>query len=154
VERANKAINAGQADRSQLEAVGVHHRREAGDVSDMKQAGEPPVSLDSIARDPALVRDLGAEVVGALIVRVAAVLATLSTAAAVAPTTRSADDGERLLSAAAVAQLSGFSKRWVEKHLEDLPPRRSVAGQPRWLRSEIEKWMRSRARYGNGGSLR
>jgi hypothetical protein len=40
-----------------------------------------------------------------------------------------------VLDYAGVAAFLGVSRSWVEKHIADLPPRRSFAGTPRWLKS-------------------
>jgi hypothetical protein len=43
---------------------------------------------------------------------------------------------DSLIDKESVAALIGMSVSWVEKHSDDLPPRRSVSGNPRWLKSE------------------
>ena len=49
-----------------------------------------------------------------------------------------------------VAHLIGTSNSWVEKHTDNLPPRRSVEGNPRWLKSEVLAWVKTRPVYGQG----
>lgn len=49
-----------------------------------------------------------------------------------------------------VAHLIGMSVSWVEKHPDALPARRSVEGNPRWLKSEILTWLKTRPVYGQG----
>jgi hypothetical protein len=58
------------------------------------------------------------------------------------------DDGDRLICAEQVGGMLGRSKSWVDHHLADLPPRKSLLGEPMWLSSDIEKWMKNLPPYG------
>lgn len=55
-----------------------------------------------------------------------------------------------LIGVEGVAALIGLSVSWVEKHPDELPPRRSVAGNPRWVKSEVLAWIAQRPVYGQG----
>ena len=55
---------------------------------------------------------------------------------------------ERLLDVSEVASMIGMSGSWVEKHVKDLPHRVSVIGNPRWKKSDVEKWMKNLPTYG------
>jgi predicted DNA-binding transcriptional regulator AlpA len=69
-----------------------------------------------------------------------------------APTTEPNGDGseEQLVGTPEVAEMLGRGKSWVEHHLDDLPPRRSLLGQPVWLRRDIEAWIKNLPKYGHG----
>jgi len=109
-------------------------------------------TLDELAADPTRANDLPPEVVQALSWKCLAVLTALriaaDTAASPQATARHADDGERLLAVPGVAQRIGMSVSWVEKHTADLPARVSVAGNPRWRKSDLERWIKNRPEYG------
>ena len=105
-----------------------------------------PLTLDEIALEPQSVRRLTSEQAQQLYVHCAAVLGVLREHCR-SPLLPSA--GDRALTAAEVAELVGLSQSWVEHHQQDLPPRRSIAGTPRWLLSEIEAWLKRTARYGD-----
>lgn len=55
--------------------------------------------------------------------------------------------GSRLLTTQQLAALLGVTRRWVERHIEDLPERIDVCGKPRWREADVERWMRNRPRY-------
>ena len=102
-------------------------------------------TLDDLAHDPASAALLSEEDAVALLLRCAAVQAAITEGRSAVTARKSAD---RLLDEAQVAEVIGMSRSWVQKHVHDLPPRRSVGGSPRWLLSEIERWMRTRPGYG------
>lgn len=111
-------------------------------VSPQVSAASP--TLDSIAQNPKLALLLSPEDAAELVLSCAAVMAVLHQRS-VAPVTRAADD--RIINAEELAKILGKSKRWVEGNLEDLPPRRSLVGNPCWLLSDVEDWMRKTPRY-------
>jgi hypothetical protein len=39
------------------------------------------------------------------------------------------------------------SKSWIEHNLDKLPDRRSLYGEPVWLKSEIDRWIESLPKY-------
>lgn len=47
-----------------------------------------------------------------------------------------------------VAERIGMSASWVEKHTADLPTRVSVGGNPRWRKSDLDRWIKHRPEYG------
>lgn len=103
-------------------------------------------SLDDVARDPSLTQTLSDEQAGCMVISCASALGALRERCR-EPLLPVASD--RALSAAQVAELIGMSKSWVEHHHDELPLRRSIAGTPRWLLSDIETWLKNRARYGH-----
>jgi hypothetical protein len=82
----------------------------------------------------------------ALADRIAAAVAGKLTARAAGSSARG--ESEIFLDNEGAADLFGVSKSWVEHHLKDLPPRRSVDGTPRWLKSDLVQWARNRPVYG------
>jgi predicted DNA-binding transcriptional regulator AlpA len=110
----------------------------------------PVPSLEAIAADPTLAEALPPDAVRTLAAKAAVVLASLL---AVRGGNGAHDfrqqDADVVLDYAGVAAFLGVSRSWVEKHIADLPPRRSLAGTPRWLKSELEKWIRNRPKYGS-----
>jgi len=108
-------------------------------------------SLDELVEHPELVAELPAEVASALAGQAIAAFVALLPATASLPRAPSASEPSRpeFLDARAVAQVLGVSVSWVEKHVADLPPRRSLCGAPRWLRSDLEKWIKARPAYGD-----
>jgi predicted DNA-binding transcriptional regulator AlpA len=110
-------------------------------------------TLDELADDPARARDLPLETLQTLAWRCLTALTavhvatTPSTSPNATARTRG-DDGERLLTVQEVAVRIGMSVSWVEKHTADLPARVSVAGNPRWRKSDLERWMKNRPEYG------
>lgn len=108
-------------------------------------------TLDDVARNPALALALGPDVAMQLHIQAVTVLS------AVAPcffrpngvTALSLQGGECLIGVDEVAAVIDMSPSWVEKHTKVLPPRVSVEGNPRWRKSDIEKWVKTRPRYGS-----
>lgn len=102
--------------------------------------------------DPIRAAELPADAARLLLVRVAALQAALS-AALMPPSsaaTASASHGDRLLGVADVAVKVGKSRSWVEKHVDELPPRRRVGGEGLWSERELEAWIRTRPRWDDG----
>lgn len=115
-------------------------------------AGGP--TLDEVIADPtratalprATIQGLLNQCVAAQTVLLGALAA--SEAGAVNGTPTPADGGERLLTVPEVAERVGMSTSWVEKHAADLPARVSVAGNPRWRKSDLDRWIKNRPQYG------
>jgi predicted DNA-binding transcriptional regulator AlpA len=109
-------------------------------------------SLDDVAEDPTLAIDLDPVVILALHARalhaLTALEAPLLLRATRQPAREAQSDGQ-LLDARAVAAVLDVSVSWVEKHVRDLPPRRSLCGSPRWLRSDLDRWIHTRPSYGS-----
>lgn len=56
--------------------------------------------------------------------------------------TATVTDREPLVDAAAVAGHLGYSKKWIERHAEELGiPRRKIGGQWRFRISEVDSWI-------------
>ena len=108
-----------------------------------------PVSiptLDQLLADPAKVTTLPPEVARRYLIALATlqpVLILQSERGAKIPV-----HDDLLIGAAEVSALIGLSVSWVEKHPDALPARRSVEGNPRWLKSEVVAWVKSRPVYG------
>jgi predicted DNA-binding transcriptional regulator AlpA len=66
----------------------------------------------------------------------------------VAPTAATAEDRTVLLGVVDLARLLGRRRSWVEHHVDDLPPRRSLMGSPVWMRSDVERWIKTLPKYG------
>jgi len=111
--------------------------------------GALALSLDSIAENPQLALLLSPEEAAALSISCVAVMAVLHQRS-VAPVSR--PSAERLINAGEMAKLLGKSKSWVEKHPKDLPPRRSLVGNPCWLLSDVEKWLLNSPVYGRAAA--
>ena len=108
------------------------------------------LSLDELAAHPERVGELAADTVRHLYVRVATLKVALwanlpPSIPAVSPASR---DGDRLLGPAEVAARICKSRSWVEKHANELPPRRRVGGEGLWSEREIDVWIRTRPRWG------
>lgn len=119
-----------------------------GPGSTFDLAGLP--SLDAVAADPAAASALPPEEAHALALRClcalgALQLQTLRTSATLRPGKQPPD---RLIRSEELAELLSCSVSWIEKHTADLPPRRSLAGSPRWLLSDVLTWMKATKRYG------
>jgi predicted DNA-binding transcriptional regulator AlpA len=115
----------------------------------------PPTAvptLDELASNPERARDLSADTARALAWKCLTALTALHVATSLTGTHAGApmraDDGERLLTVPEVAERIGMSTSWVEKHTGDLPARVSVAGNPRWRKSDLERWIKNRPEYG------
>ena len=103
-------------------------------------------SLDSLMANPGKALDLPPEVRQSYLMGLFALLPVL-----ILPSERGAkipvlDDA--LIGVDEVAHLIGLSASWVEKHPDALPARRSVVGNPRWLKSEVVAWIKNRPKYG------
>lgn len=107
-------------------------------------------TLDELAAHPERANDLASDVLRALAWKCVAVLTALNVASTAPsePLTPLHDDGERLLTVPEVARRIGMSTSWVEKHTADLPARVSVAGNPRWRKHDLERWIKNRPEYG------
>ena len=57
-------------------------------------------------------------------------------------------ESDRVIGTEEVASIIGLSASWVEKHPHVLPQRVSVNGNPRWRKSDIERWIKTRPLYG------
>lgn len=106
-------------------------------------------SLDDLAANPDAAEVLSTAEVATLIVRALTVVGALG-----ARVVRDAVmDGsalrgnERMIGTEAVADRLDRSISWVEKHLDDLPPRRALAGSPAWREADINDWIRTTPRY-------
>jgi len=109
-------------------------------------------TLDELAAHPERAGDLPVEVLLSLLAKCGA-LQTGLLGALFATSGRNRhmpanDDGERLLTVPEVAARIGMSPSWVEKHTADLPMRVSVAGNPRWRKSDLERWIKNCQQYG------
>jgi predicted DNA-binding transcriptional regulator AlpA len=114
--------------------------------------------LDEMAAHPDRVAGLPAGVVAILlptcaaaITRYEALREVLRLRIAMAAAQANVDEGERLLGTEEIGRMVGRSKSWVEHHTADLPPRRSLLGQPVWLKRDIDKWIKALPRYGANG---
>ncbi len=111
-------------------------------------------SIADLAADPARVVSLPAEAARVVLGQVAAEVARWQTLAealrqrVVASTAAPAEDGTVMLGVDDLARLLGRRRSWVEHHVDDLPPRRSLCGQPVWLRSDVERWLKGLPTYG------
>jgi predicted DNA-binding transcriptional regulator AlpA len=108
-------------------------------------------TLDELATDPARVSSLPPAALQAMLYRCLTVQSALMGALLAAPApagVASADTGDRLLTVPEVAARIGMSVSWVEKHTSNLPARVSVAGTPRWRKSDLERWIKNRPQYG------
>ena len=103
-------------------------------------------SLDELAADLKLVKNLPPEVALDRYLVCMSVLMTLGPQLAIRKTEPSSTNC--FLNVDDVAQLIGMSGSWVEKHVKDLPPRKSIVGNPRWEKRDIEHWMKNRPIYG------
>jgi predicted DNA-binding transcriptional regulator AlpA len=108
-------------------------------------------TLNDLARNPALALELRPDVAMQLHIQAVMILSALtpcfSRSNRSSPLLR--EDGDCLIGVAEVAALIGMSLSWVEKHTKVLPPRVSVEGNPKWRKSEIDRWVKTRPRYGS-----
>jgi predicted DNA-binding transcriptional regulator AlpA len=106
-------------------------------------------TLDDLVECPAQAAELPADVLRALTFRALTALSALHSTMgqAAVPSTGERDQAE-LLGTREVARILDVSVSWIEKHVDDLPPRRSLCGAPRWLRADLEKWIKARPVYG------
>jgi predicted DNA-binding transcriptional regulator AlpA len=118
----------------------------------MSQNGTPTLkavpSLDALMKDPIKALDLPPEVRRSYLIGVYALLPVLGLPSEPGATIPVPDDA--LIGVDEVASLIGMSASWVEKHTDALPVRRSVEGNPRWLKSEVVAWVKARPLYGQG----
>ncbi len=107
-------------------------------------------TLDELAADPAKAAELPVEVVKQLVVKHAAVGEVLLARLIMAEPKPNGGDpgGEQLVGPAEVGEMIGRGKSWVEHHLDELPPRRSLLGAPVWLKRDVERWIQSLPKYG------
>ena len=118
----------------------------------MSEQGTPMLkalpTLDELVSDPRKALDLSPEVRRSYLIGVVALLPVL-----ILPSeggTKLAVPDDALIGVDEVARLIGLSASWVEKHPDALPARRSVEGNPRWLKSEVVAWVKARPLYGQG----
>jgi hypothetical protein len=106
-------------------------------------------TLDELLADPAKAATLPAEIVKQLIVRHAAVGEVLLTRLIMAEPKPNGDlGGEVLVGTEEVGRMLGRSKSWIEQHVDELPPRRSLLGSPVWARTDVERWIKGLPKYG------
>jgi hypothetical protein len=109
-------------------------------------------TLDELAAEPGKVDALPVEAVKRLLVRNRAVgealLARLISEPAGEPKSNGMEGDDRLIGAAAVGEMIGRSRSWVEHHLDKLPPRLSLIGEPVWLKRDVERWIKGLPKYG------
>jgi hypothetical protein len=111
-------------------------------------------TLDELGADPTKTAVLPVEVASAMLRQCAAKIAAyqaLSEALRIRIAASGAahhHDGEQLVGAEEVARMLGRGKSWVEHHLDELPPRRSLLGQPVWIRRDVERWIVRLPTYG------
>jgi len=109
-------------------------------------------TLDDLAQQPELAVGLDWAAALALHARalraLAALEAPLLAHAHVQPLRAAETDGGALLDARGVAKLIGVSKSWVDHHTADLPSAVRIGSRPRWRRSDLERWLRTRPAYG------
>jgi predicted DNA-binding transcriptional regulator AlpA len=108
-------------------------------------------TLDELAADPTKAAELSPDVAQRMCLRCIAALTALSVTAAAIRPSATAPAEDCLIGPQEVADMIGMSRSWVEKHTDVLPPRRSVEGSPRWLRSDVVRWLRNRPAYGGRG---
>jgi hypothetical protein len=119
------------------------------DLHALPSLDELSVHLDELAADLAKVATLPLETVKQLVVKHAAVGEVLLARLIMAEPKPNRDSaGEMVVGTAEVAEMIGRGKSWVEHHLDDLPPRRSLLGSPVWLKRDVERWIRSLPEYG------
>lgn len=110
-------------------------------------------TLDELAAHPQRAAELTSEAARTLLPRCSEELVRLAELrdvlllAAFANGTAKRESGDRLLDAEAVAVKIGKSRSWLEKHTDELPPRRRVGGEALWSERELEAWIRTRPRW-------
>ncbi len=106
-------------------------------------------SLDDIVADPGVAESLSDAEVATLLVRALAVQGALQARVLRRAVLDAAAlrGRERMLTTTQVAERLERSVSWVEKNLDALPPRRSLAGSPGWREADIDEWIRNAARY-------
>jgi hypothetical protein len=120
-----------------------------GGVTDLRQLP----TLDELATHPELATELRADAVLLLHARAVRALVALEGPLLVGGHTKSSPvangngQGEQLLGAEQVGQMLGRGKSWVEHHLDSLPRRRSLLGEPMWLKSDVARWIEGRPEY-------
>jgi predicted DNA-binding transcriptional regulator AlpA len=106
-------------------------------------------TLDELAANPAKASTLPAEIVKELVVKHAAVGEVLLARLIVAEPKPNGDSGgDGIVGSDEVGRMLGRSRSWIEHHLDDLPPRRSLLGAPVWLRRDVEAWIKNLPKYG------
>ena len=113
----------------------------------LKLAAVP--SLEQVTADPHLLVGLTSQVLETYLVHLAT-LQPLVMAELIARRHTAKTEDDPLITKETVAVLTGMSVSWVEKHADKLPPRRSVAGAARWVKSEIVAWAKARPLWGIG----
>ena len=116
----------------------------------------PIPTLDEVAADPQRAQNLPPDVSQALTWKCLTALTALHVCALASGSRRPANTmaceaGERLLTVSDVAARIVMSVSWVEKHTADLPARVSVVGNPRWRKSDVDRWIKNRPQYGGVG---
>jgi predicted DNA-binding transcriptional regulator AlpA len=107
----------------------------------------PVPSLDAIAADPELVRQLPAHVCGALATRAAAVVVALGTRMAEVQngdTSRSGPAGDRLLDVEEAARQLGVSADWLYRKAARLPFTIRLGRSLRFSSLGLERYIRQR----------
>jgi predicted DNA-binding transcriptional regulator AlpA len=105
-------------------------------------------SLDALAADPSKAMLLSPASARTLLCSLAGVLPILIAQANKETEKAASIPSDSLIDKEEVTSLIGMSISWVEKHPDSLPPRRSVEGNPRWLKSEVLAWVKNRPIYG------
>lgn len=110
-------------------------------------------TLDGLLQVPDLIARLPLDVVADLLPQVIALQGRLTVRLLMDRSLgggASRPEGDMLIGVHEVAVMIGMSVSWVEKHAKVLPPRVSIQGNPRWRRSDLQWWIKTRPLYGRG----